>query len=98
MTDTAVLMLGMPFAMLSTFSAIVAVLGLALAAGVILLGLGFSATQKILDWSEARQTKKAWEALAADWASELPAWASPEMLDWQDDQWWLKKGKRAEGW
>lgn len=92
MTDTAVLMLGMPFAMLSTFSVIVAVVALTLLASVILLGLICLATQKFMDWRERKSLEK-WVSSAS--VKESPAWASPEMagrVGWEHDEWWRKEG------
>lgn len=87
MTDTAVLMLGMPFAMLSTFSVIVAVMALTLLASVIVLGLICFLTQKFMDWLDQRAVKK---LLAGELGSVSPAWASPKVVgysEWDDDQW-----------
>ena len=59
MTDTAVLMLAMPFVMLTIFCVAVAVLGLTLAFAATLLGPICSVTQKFAQaWGERKAFKK----------------------------------------
>ena len=96
MTETAVLMLGMPYAMLYIFSALAVVLIATLTVSAILLGLGCFLMKRLILWLQKRKVLREANALLANGS---PDWASPNVVCSYcgvRHQW--ESRERSEGW